>query len=144
MKSKLLAVLLMTIFSFLFGPRAAEPGRIETKQEEASRLKKDRLVLKALRDAGSNLSKPHRLEHHFVTYHRAEADAVIADKAAAGYEVSEVQTLKDERGRDYWYFDLVRAVVPEERAIFAETLRMTTLEKDHDVLYDGWGCGVEK
>ena len=134
----------MTIFSFLFGARGAEPGRLETKQEEASRLKKDRLVLKALLDAGSNLSKPHRLEHHFVTYHRDEADAVFADKAAAGYEVSELRTLKDEHDRDYWYFDLIKAVVPGERAIFAETLRMTTLERRHDVLYDGWGCNIEK
>ena len=136
----------MGIFSFLLGSCGGEPGGngIETKQETAHRQAKDRQTIKALRDAGSNVAKPHNLEHHFVTYERAKADAVIADELAAGYKVSEVSTLNDKSGKPYFYFDLIKATVLKEAIIFAESLRMTTLEKKHGVLYDGWGCLVEK
>lgn len=134
----------MGIFSFLFSSSGDEPNNVKTKQETAQRQNKDRQTIKALRDAGSNLSKPHTLEHHFVTYERAKADVVVADQLATGYKVSEISTLNDKSGKPYFYFDLIKPIVPDEKLIFAESLRMTTLEKKHGVLYDGWGCGVEK
>jgi regulator of RNase E activity RraB len=140
----------MGIFSFLSRASGDEPNDkssanpVETKQEEAQRHTKDKQTIKALRDAGSDLTRPHTLEHHFVTYERSKADAVLADKLAVGYKVSKISSLKDETGKTYWYFDLIKAVVPTDQNIFAESLRMTTLEKKYGVLYDGWGCEVEK
>ena len=144
MNTKLLTLLTMGLFSFLFSSRGDEPNNIETKEQTALRQAADRKTIKALRNAGADLSKPHTLEHHFITYERAKADAVIADPLAAGYKVSEIAILKDENGKPYFYFDLIKTIVPDEKTIFAESLRMTTLEKKHGVLFDGWGCSVEK
>ena len=140
----------MGFFSTLFGASGEEPvdkessKSVETKQEEAQRKAEDRQIIEALSDAGSDLSKLHTLEHHFVTYDRARADAVIGDSLAVGYKVSEISSMEDQSGKTYWCFDLIKAVVPSEKAIFAESLLMTTLEKKHGILYDGWGCNVEK
>ena len=134
----------MGFFSFRSASRADEPDNAETKQEVVLRQTKDGQTIKALQDAGSNLSKPHTLEHHFVTYDLAKADAVTADQLAVGYKGSEISTLKDQNGKPYFYFDLIKAVVLEEKTIFPESLRMTTLGKKYNVLYDGWGCSIEK
>jgi regulator of RNase E activity RraB len=141
--AKLPTLLFMGIFSFLFSGSSAAPGNVETKRETVQRQAKDRQTIKVLQNAGSNLFKLHILEHHFVTYERARADAGVADPLSTGYKVSEISTLNDESGQPYFFFDLIKAVVPEEKTIFSESLRMTTLGKKHGILYDGWGCEVE-
>jgi regulator of RNase E activity RraB len=148
-------VLFMGIWAFLLGgcrERAksgaatapAQTAPVESAQEEAKRRDDDRGVIHALRNAGSDLSKPHALEHHFITYDRAKADAVISDELAAGYKASAISTLNDKSGRQYWYFDLVKSVAPKEETVFAESLRMTQLAKKHGVDFDGWGCAIVK
>jgi hypothetical protein len=137
-------------FSFLFGNgRNKRTGKQldpadETSQARSLRLNKDRQVIEVLRMAGSDLRKPHTLEHHFVTYDRGKIDGLVADDLAAGYTVSKISTLNDKSGRPYWYFDLIKPVVPEEEIVFAESLRMTTVGKRHGIAYDGWGCPVER
>jgi regulator of ribonuclease activity B len=143
-------LLLMGIFSFLFGDGCSKPTgnqpspEVETSRAKSLRLNKDRQVIKTLRMAGSDLRKPHKLEHHFVTYDRGKIDGLAADDLAAGYTVSKISTLKDKSGKPYWYFDLIKPVVPKEETIFSESLRMTTLGRRHGIDYDGWGCLVEK
>jgi regulator of RNase E activity RraB len=122
----------------------AQAAPVETAEEEAKRRDDDRGVIQALRNAGSDLNKAHALEHHFITYNRSKADAVISDELAGGYKASAVSTLNDKSGTQYWYFDLVKSVVPAEETVFAESLRMTRLAKKHEVEYDGWGCVVVK
>jgi regulator of ribonuclease activity B len=112
--------------------------------EDAHRKEMDRQTIAALKKAGANLELPHLIEHHFVASDRACRDQIIKDDLSAGYEASELTEGVNEGGAPYWYFDLKKKVVPNEDAIFAETLCMTTLALKHSAEYDGWGCNVEK
>lgn len=104
---------------------------------------KDEQVLRALADAGSDLSKPHSLEHHFVCPNRAAAQPVVAWGIAAGYQTSEVVDGEFE-GRKYSCFDLIKSTVPTISIITAETSAMLAAAARHGVEYDGWGCEVVK
>jgi regulator of RNase E activity RraB len=97
----------MSIFSHFFGCSGDKPNNVETKNKTERRLAMDREVINALHKAGANLSKPHTIEHHFVTYERKKADAVVMDELANEYKVSEIRTLNDEKGVAYFYFDLL-------------------------------------
>lgn len=127
----------------LFRRRQDGASGVETRAQRAARERLDRQVLTSMREAGADLRKPHALEHHFLVYDRDLVDAVLADELAVGYTQSEVVEGEDQ-GLPYWYFDLIKAIVPEEQAVFAETLRMNTLAAKYGVTYDGWGCNIER
>ncbi|MDX2109037.1 MAG: ribonuclease E inhibitor RraB [Verrucomicrobiota bacterium] len=139
---KLTFIIMISIFSFLFGSAHASnaSGSSETKEELAVRLKKDREVLKALANAGSDLSKPHEIEFHFVGYDEAKISAVSTEGKQMGYRVSKIDSLTDKKGQKYWYFDLIQSVVPSEKNVFSHSAVMTALGKKYDVEFDGWGC----
>ena len=141
---KLTLITMISLFSFLFGSTHAADASGETKEELALRLRKDREVLKALANAHSDLSKPHEIEFHFVGYDEAKISAVAEDGKKMGYCVSKISTLADKQDRKYWYFDLVKSVVPSEKNVFSHSAAMTALGKRHDVEFDGWGCLVVK
>ncbi len=101
----------------------------------------DQLVIRALADAGSDLSKPHALEHHFVCGNPGAAEMVVAWGRAAGYEPSPVSKGKFER-RCYTYFDLVKKTVPTIENITPQTTAMLEAAAKHGIEYDGWGCNV--
>jgi regulator of RNase E activity RraB len=137
---------MISLFSFLFGSAQASDasGSGESKEERAVRLKKDRDVLKALANAGSDVSKPHEIEFHFVGYDEAKISAVAEEGKKMGYRVSKIDSLADKKGRKYWYFDLIQSVVPSEKNVFSHSEAMTALGKRHDVEFDGWGCLIVK
>jgi regulator of RNase E activity RraB len=139
---KLTFVIMLSLFSFLSGSTHASeaPATGETKQKRAVRLQKDHEVLKALADAGSNLSKPHEIEFHFVGYDEAKISAVAKEGKKMGYRASKIDRLADKKGRKYWYFDLIQSVVSSEKNVFAHSETITALGKKHDVEFDGWGC----
>lgn len=132
----------MTIFQFLFGAAGSDLSG-ESRTERAHRHAKDRQTIKALKAAGSNVAKPHSIEHHFITYDRPKAEALIGDGRTAGYTASAIESLKDENGNEYYFFNLIKQTIPVETTMFAESLAMTTLGHKHSVVYDGWGCIVE-
>ena len=134
----------MNIYLKSYLDKLAEIKTGPTEQEIAWLQNFDRMGIKSLRDSGSNLSKPHTFEHRFVTSERAKADAVVNDELTRGYKASKISTANDGSGEPYFYFDLTKAMVPEEKKVFSDSLRMMTLEKKHRILYDGWGCRVEK
>lgn len=133
----------VAIFSFLFGASRADSSS-ESRQDRLHRQTKDRQTIEALQNARSNLSKPHMIEHHFVTNDRAKAEALSKAGKAAGYKASAIKSLKDDNGKNYYFFDLIKPTIPKETTIFSASLRMTTLGREHGVLYDGWGCAVER
>ena len=104
---------------------------------------KDEQVVRALADAGSDLSRPHALEHHFVCPNRVAAEPVVAWGRAAGYEPSQVSDGEFE-GRKYAYFDLVKKTVPTLANITSQTTAMLEAAARHGIEYDGWGCEVVK
>jgi regulator of RNase E activity RraB len=104
---------------------------------------KDQQVVRALANAGSDLSKPHALEHHFVCPNRAAAEPVVAWGRAAGYEPSPVSD-GEFKGRRYAYFDLVKKTVPTMANITPQTTAMLEVAAKHAIEYDGWGCRIER
>jgi regulator of RNase E activity RraB len=134
-------LVMISIFGFLFGSAGAQD---ETRSERSTREKKDREVIRELSKAGSNLSKPHRIEFHFVGYVEAKVMALADEGRKAGYSVSSVDSMADKDARKYWYFDLIQDVVLTERNIFGHTAMMTKLANKYGVEFDGWGCLIVK
>lgn len=134
-------ILMISLLAFLFG---AADALGETRVERATREKKDREVLSALIKAGSDLSKPHRIEFHFVGYDEAKITSLVEDGRKMGYEVSSIDTMADRDARKYWYFDLIQDVIPSEKNMFSHTEVMAKLAKKYAVEFDGWGCLVVK
>lgn len=132
---------MISIFGFLLGSAGAQD---ETRSERSTRERKDREVLRELSKAGSDLSKPHRIEFHFVGYDEAKVLALAEEGRKAGYSVSFIDSLADKDARKYWYFDLIQDVIPTEKGIFAHTAVMTKLAKKYAVEFDGWGCLIVK
>ena len=105
------------------------------------RLELDQQVLRRLAEAGSDLTKPHSIEHHFVCSERSSATPVLSFGASAGYQPSPV-TASNFAGQTYFTFDLVRVCVPTPAAITAQTRSMMEIATKHGLEYDGWGCKV--
>ena len=134
-------LIMVSIFGILFGSAGA---REETRRERSIREKKDREVIRELAKAGSDLSKPHRIEFHFVGYDEAKVVALAEEGRKAGYSISSIDSMVDKNARKYWYFDLVQDVIPAEKNVFAHTAVMAKLAKKYAVEFDGWGCLIVK
>lgn len=114
----------------------------ESREMAAARIRGDRDVIAALADSKSNLAKPHEIEFHFIGYDESKLAALAQEGKSLGYRVSSIDTLVDEGGAKYWYFDLIQAVVPAEENIIAQTAIMVALARKFGAEYDGWGCNV--
>lgn len=134
-------LIMISIYGFLLGSAGAQD---ESRSERSTREKKDREVLRELSKAGSDLSKPHRIEFHFVGYDEAKVLALAEEGKKAGYSVSSIDSMVDKDARKYWYFDLIQDVIPTEKNIFGHTAVMAKLAKKYAVEFDGWGCLIVK
>lgn len=101
----------------------------------------DEQVLRRLAEAGSDLTKPHSIEHHFVCSERSSATPVLSFGASAGYQPSPVAE-NTFAGQPHFTFDLVRVCVPTLAAITEQTRAMMEIATKHGLEYDGWGCMV--
>lgn len=100
-------------------------------------------VLRALAEAGGDLSRPHEIEHHFLCPDRKAAEPILAWGRSAGYRPSAVFDAEHE-GLRYVHFDLVMATVPTLANMTAQTTSMLEIAARCGVDYDGWGCSVER
>ena len=115
---------------------------MEWSPELELQKQKDMHVIESLRTLGSDMSKPHEIEHHFVTESKECAEALHAWARDHGFRVSELLDI-DYEGRHDWYFDIIRPTVPAIEAISADTSLMLSLAEEFGVEYDGWGCLIE-
>ncbi|QAA32304.1 ribonuclease E inhibitor RraB [Clostridium manihotivorum] len=111
------------------------------EKRERERLYLD--TIKALKNAGSDLSKPHHIEHHFAVMHNCNITKMAESLKNEGYEVSEVYEETKEHGEKYYYFDGCKYCLVEPNIIFAESKRMTEIAAAFNEVYDGWGTKVE-
>lgn len=100
-------------------------------------------MLRALGDAGSDLSKPHEIEHHFACSTQSLAESVRTRGAALAFEPSPV-TKQNYESETYFTVDLVRTAVPTTSEITQQTRQMLELAANLGVEYDGWGCMLVK
>jgi hypothetical protein len=102
-------------------------ARDEAWMEEAA-------VIARLVEAGSNLKKPHELEHVFVG--TPEQLGTIADALLdRGFRIVE---------RDNATLTVARAVLIENRDVTATTMPLRRLAEAVGAEYDGWSCDVVK
>jgi regulator of RNase E activity RraB len=121
-----------------------EPGkeRIAVAPEDVEYQKqKDLEVITALKKHGSDMSKPHLIEHHFIAYSREDGAELLRRGKLDGFQVSDLKEGEWE-GRRYYYFDLMKPTIPTIENIFSDSSLMLDLALEFNCEYDGWGCEV--
>lgn len=103
-----------------------------------SRRAIDQQVIDALVEAGSDASKPHRIEHQFTVDNPARAAEVASWGEENGFVV--VRGEGEGERRPYYTVDLVRETPLDIELISRDTRLLETLAMQVEGIYDGWGC----
>lgn len=115
----------------------------ETKAEQRHRENMDLSTIEELKNAGSDLSKVHELEHHFVVVDIEVAGQIAEELRKDGYVISEILDGEDEDdGSTYYFFDAIKPCIMKPELVFAESKKMAVIAKRYGVLYDGWGTHI--
>jgi len=108
------------------------------------RDKYDIQVIDQLKKAGSDLSKEHEIEHHFVIYgDKKKADGAISELVKQNYKVTELEEDQD-NGESYYFFDAIISSMVKPEIISSQTYTMEKIADKYDIEYDDWGCMVVK
>jgi regulator of RNase E activity RraB len=103
---------------------------------------RNRAVLKALKDAGTNFQKPHALEHHLYCYTQDSFNLVQSLGTGLGYAVKHEGKNEDEES--LWSLDLVKTSTPDIDSVEGQSVEIEMIADQADADYDGWGTEVEK
>jgi hypothetical protein len=127
-----------------------EPPKVDTPKTEPQKTdisikipELDQQVLDQLREAGSDLSKPHDLEF-FLYFPNQEAAGIAAERiitSGAGGFTAEV---KQAPQGDAWMCYVTRKMVPEGAKIALIGERFRTLAQELGGEYDGWETSLVK
>jgi regulator of RNase E activity RraB len=101
---------------------------------------KDRAILAQIQ-RHSDVSRPHRVEHHFFADSRTGGTELQEWARLNGFQVSPLQEGLWE-GRRYYHFDLIKSTIPTLENISPDTTLMLHLAAEFECTYDGWGCEV--
>jgi regulator of ribonuclease activity B len=137
-------MIILSVFGFFSNKNKKDNVIFETNESRNYREDFDRQVLNELQKVGSNFSKPHDLEHHFVVYNESIINSLTDELRRKGYIISQIDHLNDSNGDNYLYFDAIKPTMLKEQIIFNESRYMTEIAKKYAILYDGWGTGVVK
>jgi len=139
----IILILLLGVLAFIVfrkrGP--AKPLSVEDLIEEQtiSVAEEDQRVLDQLREAGSDLSKPHEMEF-YLHFPSEEAANVVAMRVKAEGFHAEV---KEERPGRAWLCYVTKKMVPEGPMITAIGHRFTNLANEFQGEYTGWETSIE-
>lgn len=97
-------------------------------------------IIRALTGAGSNMSKPHSLEHHFVSKSKTSLESLRSRAVSSKYQVSD--TFSTGRLVKTYFFDIIIDTIPTIENITPATTVMHQLAAEYSCSYDGWGCEV--
>jgi hypothetical protein len=115
---------------------------METLKEKKERENLDLDTIEALKDAGSNFSKSHYIEHHFVVTNEHNINKISEYLKRKGYEISDINEEIDEDGEHYFFFDACKYCLVESSTIFEESRKMNEIALSFDEFYDGWGTNI--
>jgi hypothetical protein len=104
-------------------------------------LEADRQTLRALRDAGADLTKP--TEVHFYLYFPTQTAAADAAAQARTPELQQARVEPAAHGNG-WLCFVSGTMVPSESAIRAASQRLQAVAKSFAGEYDGWEAAVTK
>lgn len=99
----------------------------------------DAETLDELARAGSDLTRPHRIEFFLFLPSREAADQVAAELRSEGFGVEVGQ---GEQSAD-WLCLATREMLPELAALRSWRERLTAMAESRQGVYDGWGTEVE-
>ncbi|MDQ3010202.1 MAG: ribonuclease E inhibitor RraB [Acidobacteriota bacterium] len=100
----------------------------------------DRVVLQQLREAGSDLSKPHQIEFYLYFPTEEAAGKAAGKLEAEGFE-GEMRRAPD---LTRWMCLVTQQMVPELSKIAALKRRLAKLAQESGGDYDGWETNIEK
>jgi regulator of RNase E activity RraB len=141
----IILILLLGVLAYILfrkrGPAASpevEESLIDEQPLEVA--EEDQRVLDQMREAGSDLSKPHAMEFylHFPT---EEAANVVALRVEAEGFHAEV---KEEKPGRAWLCYVTKKMVPEGTRITAIGQRFTRLANEFHGEYTGWETSIEQ
>ena len=124
----------------MWSRRSSADGRTPNAEFPIGDLGADQQTLRALRDAGADLTKP--TEINFYLYFPTRA---AADTAATQAATPQLRPHVDRAANGpTWLCLLTGNMVPTESAVHAESVRLGALAKAHSGEYDGWEAAVTK
>ena len=98
----------------------------------------DQLVLQELKKAGSNLSKPHKIEFFLYFKSQASAEAVAPTLKNSGFDVEIRQAAQ---GTD-WLCLATKTMIPALSALQKIRRDFSVISAANGGKYDGWETGV--
>ncbi|WP_395340574.1 ribonuclease E inhibitor RraB [Ningiella sp. W23] len=96
-------------------------------------------TISALKEDGSDISKPHIIEHHFASKHFEILEKAAVDAFKAGFEVTDAEELVLDDGGTVFCFDAVVEKKLDVTSFNKDTQTLLALAQKHAVHYDGWG-----
>lgn len=120
--------------------KAVKAGKEPTSAPPSGTPDDDKVVLQQLREAGSDLSKPHQLEF-YLYFPTEEAAKKAAEKLEAEGFDGEMRRAPD---LTRWMCLVYQQMVPELSKIAALKRRLAKLAQESGGEYDGWETNIEK
>jgi regulator of RNase E activity RraB len=96
-------------------------------------------TIQALKEDGSDVSKPHIIEHHFASKDFDVLEKAAVDVFKAGFEVTDAEELVLDDGGTVFCFDAVTEKKLDLTVFNKDTQALLSLADKHQVHYDGWG-----
>lgn len=96
----------------------------------------DSVIVENLRDAGSDLSKPHAVDFNLYFPDESAARRVGAQLNAQGFDVS------IDEGEEDWAVEATKTMVPDADEITKVGKSLRALAESEGGEYDGWGAAV--
>jgi regulator of RNase E activity RraB len=131
------ALLAMVIFQGCIQGVNNRTASLDLEQQKKAEME----VIAALKDNGSDLSKPHLMEHHFITYDQSDGVRLVEWGKERGFQVSKIEEGVWE-GKKYFYFDLTKLRIPTVENIISDTKVMLEVASKFNCEYDGWGGSI--
>ncbi len=110
------------------------------KAQQAA-LEQDARVIELLRQNGSDLTKPHRIDFFFVLPTRPSAESLAKEVQSLGFSVIGIKRLRDSL---LWELQAQRLSVPELASMRLTTVQLTALAAQFGGEYEGWGAPIAK
>lgn len=127
------AVATLLGLSGLLAGATLQPARADQSPDEQ--------VLAALRDAGSDLAKPHVIQFYLYFPTQAVASSMVLKVRRLGLDIVRVE--KAATGSE-WLLLATTKVVPTKDAIERLTVELTAIAESGEGVYDGWEAEVTK
>jgi len=139
----IILILLLGVLAFIVfrkrGPANPPPVEDLFEEQTISVAEEYQRVLDQLREAGSDLSKPHDMEFYLHFPSEEAANMVAMRVKAEGFHAE----VKEERPGRAWLCYVTKKMVPEGTMITAIGHRFTNLANEFQGEYTGWETSIE-